>query len=132
VVVFHATAYGGVVSSAPSDTPSSLNCTPTTPVVSVAVAVTETVPLTTPPAAGAVTETAGGTVSLNTVTVTAAEVAVLPAASRATAVTTWLPLVTGAITVVGAAPVVMASAVVVPSALVVAVPSSGLVVAIPA
>ena len=69
--------------------------------------------------------------SLNTVTVTAAEVEVLPAASRATAVTVWLPLVTGAVTVVGAAPVVTASAVAVPSALLVAVPSRRFVVAMP-
>jgi hypothetical protein len=43
-------------------------------------------PLSVAPAVGAVRDTVGGVVSLLTVTVTAADVAVLPAASRATAV----------------------------------------------
>src|SRR5439155_13997548 len=76
-------------------TPSSLNCTPTTPTLSEALAETVTVPATVAPAAGAVMETAGGVVSgtgLLTVTLTAAELAELPAASLATAVTLWLPL----------------------------------------
>src|SRR5439155_9581624 len=88
-------AYGAAVTSAPRFAPSSLSCTPTTPTLSVALAETVTVPATVAPAAGAVIATVGGVVSgigLVTVTITAAEVAVLPAASRATAVTVWLPL----------------------------------------
>ena len=57
-----------------------------------ALAVTLTVPETVAAGAGAVIETVGGMVSLETVTATPAEVATLPAASRATAVTVWLPL----------------------------------------
>src|SRR5439155_9674857 len=89
------TLYGLAVSSAPRFAPSTLNCTPTTPTLSDAVAETATaVPDTVAPAAGAVIETVGGVVSaLLTVTVTAAEVVVLPAASRATAVSVWLPVV---------------------------------------
>ena len=51
------------------------------------------VPETVAPPAGAVIETVGGVtsaVALLTVTVTVAAVAVLPAASRATAVSVWL------------------------------------------
>src|SRR5439155_23091416 len=62
--------------------------------LSAAFAETVTPPDTVAPAAGAVIDTAGGVVSgtgLFTVTLTAAEVAVLPAASRATAVKLWLP-----------------------------------------
>src|SRR5207244_43143 len=44
------------------------------------------------PAAGAEMETVGGVVSLFTVTETAVEVVVLPAASRARAVKVWEPL----------------------------------------
>src|SRR6185295_9045602 len=84
--VFHATAYGAAVSSPPSGLPSTRNCTPTTPTLSDALAVTVVVPPTVAPFAGAVTLTVGGVVSLNTVTVTVVDVAVLPAASRATAV----------------------------------------------
>src|SRR4051812_5831313 len=40
VVVFHAIEYGAVVSSAPRLAPSSLNWTPTTPTLSLAVALT--------------------------------------------------------------------------------------------
>jgi len=86
VVVFHGTEYGAAVSSPPRLTPSSLNCTPATVPLSVAFALTVIVPATVEPALGAVIETAGGVVSLKTVTVTAADVAWLPAASRATAV----------------------------------------------
>src|SRR5262245_4115927 len=43
VVVFHETLYGAVVSSFPRLLPSSLNCTPTTPTLSPAVADTVTV-----------------------------------------------------------------------------------------
>src|SRR5438128_618925 len=95
MVVVHETAYGAAVTSAPRLAPSSLNCTPATPTLSVAVAETVTVPATEAPAAGAVIDTVGGVVSgtgLFTVTLTAAEVVVLPAASRATAVTLCEPL----------------------------------------
>src|SRR2546427_8842183 len=73
VVVSQPIVYGGVVTSAPNATPSTRNCTPATPTLSEAVAVTATVPLTVAPFAGAVTLTAGGVVS--TVTVTVADVA---------------------------------------------------------
>src|SRR5437879_13391865 len=85
--------YGALVTSAPRLTPSSLSCTPTTPTLSVALAETVTVPETVAPAAGAVIDTVGGVVSLKTVTLTAAAVAVLPAASRATAARGWGALV---------------------------------------
>ena len=97
VVVFQETAKGATVSSAPRLAPSSLNWTPATPTLSVAVAATVTVPLTVASAAGAASETLGGVVSglstvLSTVTLTDVDVAVLPAASRATAVSVWAPL----------------------------------------
>src|SRR5438445_13893084 len=56
-------AYGAAVTSAPRFAPSSLNCTPTTPTLSVALAETVTVPATVAPSAGAVIETVGGVVS---------------------------------------------------------------------
>src|SRR6266853_2528230 len=85
VVVFHETEYGGVVTSALPLTPSSTrNCTPTTPTLSEALAVTVPVPFTVAPSFGAVILTVGGVVSpegggggggaLETVTVTGAEV----------------------------------------------------------
>src|SRR5437660_1467507 len=86
VLVSHATAYGAAVSSVPRFAPSILNCTPTTPTLSDAVAVIVVVPETVAPLAGAVILTVGGVVSFETVTVIAAEVVVFPAASRATAV----------------------------------------------
>src|SRR5438552_4087738 len=86
VVVSHEIEYGAVVSSAPTFAPSSRNCTPTTPTLSDALAVIVVVPLTVAPPTGAVTLTVGAVVSLKTVTVTAAAVVVLPAASRAMAV----------------------------------------------
>ena len=56
--------YGELRSSAPRLTPSSLNCTPTTPTLSEAVADSVTAaPETVDPALGAVMETAGGVVS---------------------------------------------------------------------
>ena len=97
--VFHEIEYGEAVSSAPRFTPSSLNCTPATPALSAALAETVTVPDTVP-AAGALSDTVGGVVSgtaLFTVTVTAAEVVLLPAASRATAVSVCVPLVAEAV-----------------------------------
>ena len=64
VVEFQVVEYGVAVSSAPRLTPSSLNCTPTTPTLSVAVAETVTaVPDTVAPLAGAVIATVGGVVS---------------------------------------------------------------------
>src|SRR5205807_1315850 len=89
-MLFHETEYGAAATSAPRLAPSSLNCTPTTPTLSVALAETVIVPATEAPAVGAVSETVGG--ALSTVTLTTAEVAVFPAASRATAVRLWTPL----------------------------------------
>ena len=51
------------MSSAPSAAPSSRNCTPTTPTLSLAVAETVTVPETVAPLAGAVIDTVGGVTS---------------------------------------------------------------------
>src|SRR5205823_800423 len=80
-VVSHETEYAAVRSSAPRFTPSTLNWTPATPTLSLAVAVTETVPDTLAFAAGAVIATVGGVPS-SVVKVKSAEVARLPAASR--------------------------------------------------
>src|SRR4030095_11051948 len=63
VVVFHVATKGGPVTSAPTLTPSTLNCTPSTPTLSAAAAVSVTAPLTVEPASGPVTETVGGVVS---------------------------------------------------------------------
>src|SRR5947208_7854367 len=96
VVVFQEMVYGAVVSSAPRFVPSSLNCTPMTPALSVALAETLTVPATIAPEVGAVMDTVGGAASgtgLLTVTLTSADVVLLPAASRATAVRVCDPLV---------------------------------------
>ena len=73
------------MSSAPSGAPSSRNCTPTTRTLSLALADTVTAADTVAPLAGAAMETVGGVVSLETVTVAAALVVRLPAASRARA-----------------------------------------------
>src|SRR5258706_11846751 len=81
-----------VVTSAPRLAPSSLSCTPATPTLSVAFAVTVTVAETFAPPAGAMMDTDGGVASFDTVTVTTADVVTLPAASRATAIRAWLPL----------------------------------------
>src|SRR6266516_5381982 len=90
VVVSKGIEYGAVVSSAPPLTPSSWNCTPTTPTLSEAVALTVTVAEIVWPLRGDVMLTVGGVVSgggaLDTVTVTGADVVRLPAASRAMAV----------------------------------------------
>src|SRR5258708_4600166 len=81
--------YGAVVSSAPRFAPSMLNCTPATPTLSAALAVTVTVADTVWPLLGEVMLTVGGVVSgggaLATVTVIGAEVVRVPAASRAIA-----------------------------------------------
>ena len=82
VVVSKEIEYGAVVSSVlPLVPSSSRNCTPTTPTLSEALAVTLVVPETVAPEAGAVMLTEGGVVSggggggaLFTVTVTGAEV----------------------------------------------------------
>src|SRR5438876_4432268 len=63
VVVFQETEYGATVTSAPRFVPSSLNCTPTTPTLSLALAETLIVPATEAPMAGAVIDTVGGVVS---------------------------------------------------------------------
>src|SRR5439155_16678936 len=63
VAVFHESAYGAVVTSAPRGAPSSWNCTPTTRTLSVALAATVTVPAIGELAAGAVTVTDGGAVA---------------------------------------------------------------------
>src|SRR5205807_2249614 len=93
--VFHATAYGADVFSAPSGAPSTKNCTPATPMLSAALALTVIVPLTAVPADGAVMAAVGGV--LSTVTLTAAEESVVPAASRATAVKVCEPSATLAV-----------------------------------
>jgi hypothetical protein len=98
--VFQLIAYGAVVSAAPRLTPLSVNCTEVTPTLSDAAADTVTMPLTVAPAAGEVTSTAGGVVSplaLPTVTETVADAATLPAASRASARSVWVPLATAAV-----------------------------------
>ena len=95
MVVFQAIEYGLAVSAAPRLAPSSWNCTPTTATLSEAVADTVTaVPDTVAPSAGAVIATVGGATSLFTVTDTGVAVVVLPAASRATAVSECTPLAT--------------------------------------
>src|SRR5258708_6660297 len=91
-VVSKATEYGAAVSSAPSAAPSIRNCTPATPTLSDAVAVTVIVPARVVPDAGDAMLTIGGVVSLNTVTVTGAEVYSRPIKSRATAIKVCEPL----------------------------------------
>src|SRR5207245_4878741 len=68
-VAFQDIEYGAVDTSAPRLAPSSLNCTPTTPTLSVALAETVTVPATVAPLTGAVIETVGSVMS-TTVSVT--------------------------------------------------------------
>src|SRR6266704_730312 len=91
-VVFQDTEYGAAVSSAPSAAPSNRNWTPATPTLSEASALTLIVPDTVAPFAGAVIDTVGGVVSLNTVTVTELEVYWRPSRSLATAVKVCEPL----------------------------------------
>ena len=62
------------MSSAPALTPSNWNCTPATPTLSEALAVTVIVPETVTPEAGEVMLTVGAVVSLKTVTVTGLDV----------------------------------------------------------
>src|SRR5438552_7231009 len=90
VVVFQETAYGAVVTSAPRLAPSSLNWTPTTPTLSVALAETVTVPATGEPAAGAVTVTDGGVVSAGGRTPTPATLLLpVPVLKRACTAPDW-------------------------------------------
>src|SRR2546426_441252 len=80
-VVFQGTEYGAAVSSAPALTPSNWNCTPTTPTLSEAITVTETLA----PEAGEVMLTVGAVASkLTLLSVLVEAVLGLPAASRAT------------------------------------------------
>src|SRR5436190_621318 len=92
VVVFQETEYGAAASSTPRLAPSSRNCTPTTPTLSEALAVTLVVPPTVAPETGEVMLTVGCVLAALPVSVTAAEVVRLPAASRATAVSVCEPL----------------------------------------
>ena len=64
VTLFQGTSYGATVSSAPRlMTPSSVNCTPATPMSSEALAVTVTTPVTVAPLDGVVSVTVGAVVS---------------------------------------------------------------------
>src|SRR5437867_312477 len=95
VVVFQDTEYGDAVSSAPRLAPSTRNCTPATPTLSEAEALTVTVPDTVAPEAGAERQTAVWVESAcDTVTRTGDEVVRFPAASLATAVRVCEPLPT--------------------------------------
>src|SRR5437660_11036959 len=93
VVVFHDIEYGVAVSSAPRLAPSNRNCTPTTPTLSEALAVTLVVPPTVAPETGEVMLTVGGVVSWSTGTVAGAGVERVAAAPGATAGGAWEPLV---------------------------------------
>src|SRR2546428_13706486 len=77
--------YGAAVSSLPRLAPSSRNWTPATPTLSLALAVTESVPDTVAPSAGLVTLAVGGVVSdrgaVFTFTLTATAGPAVPAAS---------------------------------------------------
>src|SRR5207248_1946900 len=97
VAVFHETEYGGGVNATPRLAPSSLTSTPPTPTLSASVAVTLTVLYTLSLHDALPILTVGAVESLETVTVTAGAVAVLPAASRATAVSVWEPLLAVAV-----------------------------------
>src|SRR6266581_8293421 len=92
LVVSRATEYGAAVSSAPSAAPSNRNWTPATPTLSEASALTLIVPDTVAPFAGAVIDTVGGVLSLNTVTLTELEVYWRPSRSLATAIKVCEPL----------------------------------------
>src|SRR2546430_15241788 len=63
LAVFQEIVYGAAVTSAPKLTPSSLNCTPTTPTLSEALALTATAAATVEAAAGAAVAPAGGAAS---------------------------------------------------------------------
>ena len=74
-VVSQLIEYGDVVSSVPRLLPSRRNCTPTTPTLSDAAAVTLIVPDTVAPLAGAASETVGAVVSGGGVSVVALTIA---------------------------------------------------------
>ena len=78
VVVSHVMAYGGVVTWTPRRTPSSVNWTPATPTLSVALADTVTRPLMVAPASGAVIAIVGGVVSASAVPLPVAIAELLP------------------------------------------------------
>ncbi len=61
--VSHVTCHGAVVASAPRFVPSNWNCTPITPTLSAALAVTITDPATVAPEVGNVMATVGGVTS---------------------------------------------------------------------
>src|SRR6266705_770178 len=83
-VVFQAIEYGGVVTAAPALRPSSWNCTPATPTLSEALAVTLIVPETVAPEAGELMLTVGPVASkLTLLSVLVEAVFGLPAASCA-------------------------------------------------
>ena len=92
VVVSKIHSYGAVV-SVDFNTPPSRNSTLVTATLSVALAVTVVVPTSVAPAAGAVIAVVGAVRSLLTVTPTAAEALLLPAASKARELIEWEPLV---------------------------------------
>src|SRR5439155_1751048 len=98
LAVFQEVEYGAAVSSAPSAPPSRRNCTPATPTLSEAVALTVTVDDTVAPFAGDVMLTDGGVVSgggtFDTVTVTVLDEYRRPSASRATALSVCGPFPT--------------------------------------
>src|SRR5205807_5049684 len=81
VVVFQDAEYGDARTSAPRFALASLNCTTSTATLSLAAAVTDTVPDTLAPAAGAVIDTVGAVPS-SVVKVKSPETARLPAPSR--------------------------------------------------
>ena len=90
----HAVGSGGVLGA--EQAPSSRNCTPATPTLSDALAETVTVPVTA--CGGRSRQRDGGRCGvrrrlLETVTVSGAELVMLPAASRARASSVWLPFV---------------------------------------
>src|SRR5207248_461884 len=100
-VVLNEGSEGRGVGTAAIGAPSAKNCTPATPTLSEAFAVTGIVPETVAPLAGELMLTVGGVVSgggpFETLTVTGAEVVRLPAASRATAVKVCEPLTTAVV-----------------------------------
>src|SRR2546428_11098575 len=90
VAVFHETEYGEAVSSAPSPTPSSKNCTPTTPMSSDAFAETVIEPETVAPDIGDEIATVGGVMSASSVSRIASK---LKYWASAVSLRMWLPAV---------------------------------------
>ncbi len=83
--------YGEAVSAPFRLAPSNLNCTPVTPTLSDALAVTVTVPETVLRVVGEVTEIVGAVVSVPPIEIAMLAVAELPEKSVATAVKVWGP-----------------------------------------